>query len=176
MAGTFDALAWARDLDMPPGHKALMYSLCSYVDQANSCHPSQARLAHDAGMGERTVRRYLADFEAAGLITRTARSRPEGRGRTSDRITLNLGSTGQIGRLVDDDLPANSGDQPAAACTTNRPPVAGELPENSQRRTSPANADSKPTICATCGCSTDRPGSRRVKRKDVVCLHDSVPA
>jgi hypothetical protein len=176
MAGTFDALSWARKLKLTASDKALMFAVCSYLDENNSCYPSQATLAEDAGMSVRTVYAKLQRFERLGLVERSARMRGEGRGRTSDRIKVNVGlipdQSAISAEYSRDDQPAISGDQPATTRTTNRQPVAEELPENSQKRTPRQSRSNDPTICATCGCSTDRPGSRRVKRKDIVCLHE----
>lgn len=178
MAGTFDALGWARKLPLPAADKALMYALCSYVDERNQCYPSQATLASDAGMSVRTVGYKCQRFERLGLIERSARMRAEGRGRSSDRFTLMVGfvpdQSAVSAEYSRDDQSADSGDQTADPGRTKVQPVAEELPENNQKRTPRQSSKSDPTVCATCGCSTDRPGSRRVKRKDVVCLHDSV--
>ncbi len=48
----------------------------------------QKRIAAEAEVSERTVRTCLSEFEALGLIVRSKRFRPEGRGRTSDRTIL----------------------------------------------------------------------------------------
>lgn len=128
---TYSVMEWARTVDLPAAQKALLFALASRADASGCCFPSQARLAKEAGMGERSVRRHLAAFEEAGLIERRARMRGEGRGRTSDTIRLLYRPTGQLGRK-DSDQPANYDDQPANGCTTNRPLVAGELPEKNQ--------------------------------------------
>ncbi len=176
MAGTFDALAWARKLPLTAADKALLYALCSYVDERNQCYPSQATLASDAGMSVRTVGYKCQRFERLGLIERSSRMRAEGRGRSSDRFTLKVGfvpdQTAISAEYSRSDQTADDDDQTADSGLTKAQPVAEELPENSQKRTPRQSRSSDPTICATCGCSTDRPGSRRVKRKDVVCLHE----
>lgn len=175
MAGTFDALGWARKLPLKATDMALLYALCSYLDEHNSCYPSQVTLASDAGMSVRTVYDKLQRFERLGLIERQARMRAEGRGRTSDRIRVMVGTIPDQPAISAEysrpDQSAEIGDQPADSRATNRQPVAEELPENSQKRTPRQSHSNGDEICATCGCSTDRPGSYLVKRRDVVCLH-----
>lgn len=134
--GTFDALPWIRDLEFPSeartakgaALKSVLYAIASRVGHDNACHPSQARLARDAGMGERTVRRHLEELEAMGLIVRRARSRGEGRGRSSDLIVLVIGAVPAI------DQPANlageTSDQPANLATRTI-----DLPANEDRPT-----------------------------------------
>jgi len=176
MAGTFDALPWARKLQLPAAEKALMFSLCSYLDENNQCFPSQSTLASDSGLGERTVRRYLRVWERSGMIDRRSRARTERRGRTSDLITLHVGKPidlpARAAAWKSEDLPAKSDDLPAADDRTYRP-IAGqgttkELPV----RTAADPVNNPEPICPRCKCSTDRPGSFRRKRQDVVCTHE----
>lgn len=191
MAGTFTALEWARTLQLPAPEKALMYAVVSYLDQNNQCFPGQDTLASDAGLGERTVRRYLRVWERAGIVSRTPRMRSDGRGRTSDLITVNVDrkvnaaayeEAWRIEKERDqpaaaagpgsDDQPAKSDDQPAADARTNRPTNGRGTTSRSTSKESAADRSNDSEVCARCGCSTDRPGSYRVKRKDVVCLHE----
>jgi DNA-binding transcriptional ArsR family regulator len=67
--------------------KFLLVVLANYADADFSCWPSVKRLCADTGMGERTVQRSLKALEAAGLVRRDERRRPDG-SRTSDRLTL----------------------------------------------------------------------------------------
>ena len=67
--------------------KFLLVVLANYADADFSCWPSVKRLCADTGMGERTVQRSLKALEAAGLVKRDERRRPDG-SRTSDRLTL----------------------------------------------------------------------------------------
>ena len=176
MAGTFDALAWAKKLTLTASDKALMFALCSYLDEHNSCFPSQATLAQDAGMSVRTVIYKLQRFERLGLVERSARMRQEGRGRTSDRIKVCVGfvpdQSAVSAEYSSADQSAVGDDQRATTRPTNVQRVAEELPENSQKKVRVQSRSDDSEICATCGCSTDRPGSYLVKRKDVVCLHE----
>jgi hypothetical protein len=175
MAGTFDALAWARKLPLTAPEKALMLVLCSYLDENNSCWPSQETLAGDSGMSDRNVRRMFVRWESEGIIERIPRWRTDGRGRTTDRIVVKVGKTllpDRLSALKSDVLPDNGDVLPDTQGRSYRTRASRELPENSQKRTPRTSSDSEPTICATCGCSTDRPGSYRVKRRDVACLHE----
>lgn len=176
MAGTFDALGWARKLPLIASDKALLYALCSYVDERNQCYPSQATLATDAGMSVRTVGSKCQRFERLGLIERSSRMRAEGRGRSSDRFTLKVGFVPDQSAIAAEysraDQSAIGDDQSADSRATKMQPVAEELPENSQKRTPLQSASNDSEVCARCGCSTDRPGSYRVKRIDVICEHE----
>lgn len=67
--------------------KALLYVLADYAAADWSTYVGQARLAAETELGERTVRRILAELEADGLIRRERRYQTT-RGRTSDRIVL----------------------------------------------------------------------------------------
>ena len=177
MAGTFDALGWARRLPLQASDKALLYALCSYVDESNQCYPSQKTLASDAGMSVRAVGYKCQRFEELGIITRTPRMRAEGRGRSSDRFTLNVGvvpDQSAISAVYSRaDQSADPDDQSATRRTTKVQRVAEELPENSQKRTRLQTRSSDSDVCARCGCSTDRPGSYKEKRKDIVCTHEA---
>lgn len=118
--------------------KVVMYVLADYADALWSCFVGQKRLAAESEVGERTVRRMLADLETEGLIRR------EGRyggihGRTSDRIHLVrdaiealpvtlAASEGRMADLpaTDDTLPAKSADLPANGDISTGHSLAGE--------------------------------------------------
>jgi len=95
----FQYTAWAWNTET--GSSASKFLLMALADAANADGRSwigQARLAAMTEMGERTVRRHLADLETAGLIRRRKRYRDDGT-RTSDYADLPPASTtGQIGR------------------------------------------------------------------------------
>src|SRR5690606_16715697 len=128
--------------------KALMLVLADYADTEWSCFVGQRRLAFEAEVGERTVRRILADLEARGMIRRHRRV-GEGGFRTSDRIVLvgeairslpamvagdgsapDLPATGDRLPAIDDRLPA-TGDRPTGQSLAGEP-----LEEPSVRTTS----------------------------------------
>lgn len=101
------AITWAlAQTTGSPGSKAVLICLSNYADGEGRCFPGQRRLAENTEMGERTVRRHLADLEAAGLIGRTHRYRDDG-SRTSDEYqlafnrTASEATTGQIGRKAE---------------------------------------------------------------------------
>jgi hypothetical protein len=66
--------------------KAVALVLADYCDAEWSCYVGQERLAWEAEVGARTVRRILQQLERAGLLVRRARYR-DGH-RTSDLIVL----------------------------------------------------------------------------------------
>lgn len=67
--------------------KAILFVLADYADSEWSSFASQRRIAAEAEVSERTVRRTLADLEASGIIRRERRHRKDGT-RTSDRLLL----------------------------------------------------------------------------------------
>ncbi|HZB95789.1 MAG TPA: helix-turn-helix domain-containing protein [Herpetosiphonaceae bacterium] len=57
-----------RHPDLSPGAKLTYMVLLSYAWQQGSCFPGQERMAEDMGAGERSIRRYLKELEAAGFL------------------------------------------------------------------------------------------------------------
>src|SRR5437588_13091537 len=54
--------------DISVGAKLAYAMLLKYAWGDDACFPGQAKLAEDMGSGERSVRRYLDELEAGGLI------------------------------------------------------------------------------------------------------------
>ena len=84
---SYQAQVWARSLKLPPAPKAVLLALAFRADINQECWPSQARIAQDTGLSERTVRRHLQRLEASGLIKRKKRFSDDGR-QLSDRYVL----------------------------------------------------------------------------------------
>jgi hypothetical protein len=85
------ACAWAKDqrLGSPVG-KSILLCVSEYADpETAQCFPSQARLAADAEVSDRTVRDWLARLERWGLISRERRTVASG-ARNSDMIIVHL--------------------------------------------------------------------------------------
>ncbi len=61
------------------GAKLAYAMLLKYAWQDDYCFPGQAKLAEDIGAGERSVRTYLNELEAAGFLE----VRQQGLGRTN---------------------------------------------------------------------------------------------
>ena len=82
------AITWA--LDYAAGgvaEKVILLVLANYANEYAISWPSQKTLADQTALGERTVRRVLADMEARGVIRRIVRRRGNG-SRQSDMILL----------------------------------------------------------------------------------------
>lgn len=126
--------AWAYAQDIPCAKKFLLVTLAGYADERWSCFPGQARLARDIGQSDRNVRGLLSELERDGFIRRESRMKPDGRGRTSDRIFL---IADRVEHPRDDqpekssghDQPEKSDDQPEKSDTTNRKNLPGNYPE-----------------------------------------------
>lgn len=144
-----EAITWAYQQTAPsPGAKFVLVALADMADEAHSCFPGQAKLAAMTGQGERTVRRQLAELEAAGLVVREHRFGERGH-RTSDRYVLQI-PTGQIGHRPN---------RPPAKSTTSQSdhrPDTTSLPANlavptgqsgqvTQREPKEEPTDSRPT-------------------------------
>jgi hypothetical protein len=90
MGSTFDAIAWVREVVVHATPKSVLHGLIHRMDLNGYCYPSQALLAEDVMVSERTVRSCLAYLEEVGLIERSRRS--NGRSRTSDLIQVKVGA------------------------------------------------------------------------------------
>lgn len=76
-----------------PSDKLLLLALANYADAELRCWPSHSTLAEDTGLSQRTILTAFKRLEAAGIITRTLRHRPDG-SRNTDVISLSLGGWG----------------------------------------------------------------------------------
>src|SRR6266852_961714 len=59
--------------DISVGAKLAYAMLLKYAWADDGCFPGQATLAEDMGAGERSIRTYLKELEAAGLLEITQR-------------------------------------------------------------------------------------------------------
>ncbi len=107
-AKPFEVMAWASTtLCGSASKKLILITLASYADENWQCWPGQQTLAEVTELGERTIRRLLAEMEADGLIRRDERRRSDGY-RTSDLFTLRPPATvaaePPISPAIDDNL------------------------------------------------------------------------
>lgn len=120
--------------------KAVMLVLADYADAAWSTFVGQARLAFETDLGERTVRRLLAELEQEGLLRREPRY--VAGHRTSDRITLQrsliLDLPANVAAITLH-LPANDGSIPATDDSHTGQALAGEPSVEPSDKNSPAN-------------------------------------
>ncbi|MBX3751928.1 MAG: helix-turn-helix domain-containing protein, partial [Opitutaceae bacterium] len=88
---SWKASAWAKEQRLgSPAAKSILMCLADSADaDTAACWPSQARLAEDAEVSERTAREWLQRLEEWGLIERQRRNRASG-ARASDMIVLKL--------------------------------------------------------------------------------------
>lgn len=129
------ASQWAKKVRTgAPGRKAVLLVLADYADELGSCFPGQKRIADETEMGERTVRRHLAELEQEGWIRREER-RVDGY-RTSDRIVLKLGREPRPAN------PTGSDDDPVL-------PANIDSPTGQNRPISPANPAGQGTVRGT---------------------------
>lgn len=82
-------MTWAWQQDVDPAEKLVLLALANRTNhETGMCFPGQRLIADECSMSDRTVRRHLKSLEDRGLISRRARMRTEGRGRTSDEYRL----------------------------------------------------------------------------------------
>src|ERR1700676_96081 len=77
--------------ELSVGAKLAYAMLLKYAWGDDACFPGQAKLAEDMGSAERSIRTYLKELEAAGLLEKKKR----GLGKTNlYRLHLTIKSTG----------------------------------------------------------------------------------
>ena len=120
--------------------KLILMGIASYADEDGRCWPSQETLARRVGCSDRTVRAHLAALEAAGWLSREARSGVGG--RRSDLYVLRLppqpeNSSGCATGNPEQVQPENSSGCTKEEESTNRnippplPPTASPAPKAS---------------------------------------------
>ena len=92
-----------------PTAKVVLLILADYADADWSAFASQKRIAAEAEVSERTVRRTLTDLVEMGILRRERRHRTDG-SRTSDRLVL---VADEISRLPATLSGSGSGNLPA---------------------------------------------------------------
>lgn len=91
-------MKWLQCQDIAhAGTSFMIQTLCMIVDRRGATWQSQLSMARIMGVGERTVRRYLAVLESLQIIQRAYRSNGRG-GRTSDLIRIRLDRNFSVSR------------------------------------------------------------------------------
>lgn len=134
------AFAWAtKQKAGGVAAKAVLRALADYADDTGLCWPSQATLAFDTELTDRSVRDQLVKLEKSGLITREEYRRRDGT-QGSDRIRLNMEDCRKDVPPERKDVPISRKDVPAvqaeplseqpegrSALTTFEPPLEPPL-------------------------------------------------
>lgn len=110
---TVPARAW-RDRRLSPSDKAVLLALCGLADnETGVCWPSHARLAHETGLSEPTIRRSLPKLRETGYVTWTARFQSSNGAARRDRATnlyrVIYGASAPVPDDVADDFDASIG-------------------------------------------------------------------
>lgn len=122
------AVKWAlRQAVGSSSAKFVLMVLAEHADDAARCFPSQALIAEETELSERSVRTQLRLLEDAGLIRRTHQQRGDG-SRTAD--TIELATRGRFEVVsIRKELPQGQPEAPSA----NRKHVPDGQPENDDR-------------------------------------------
>lgn len=84
------ALAWAKKQKTGSvAAKATLMVIADFADESGRCWPSQAVIAEETELSDRSVRQQMALLEAGGFLTREPRFREDG-ARATDVLRLNL--------------------------------------------------------------------------------------
>lgn len=95
---SIQAIAWAIEQKTgSPAGKVVLMCLANYAGEHGECWPSQATIAAETELSERSVRDWLLRLEAAGLLVREHRQRADG-SRKSDMIRLKIHPAKSAGR------------------------------------------------------------------------------
>jgi DNA-binding transcriptional ArsR family regulator len=159
---SWKASAWAKQQRLgSPAAKSILMCLADYADPNGLINgwASQAQLADDAEVSERSVREWMQRLEDMGLMERRRQSRPNG-ARAADIIQLYLSKTisasgtetgveerdsatdlpadsaGRAYRQPDADLPAD-GDSPTGTefrAHKEEPPISTQSPPSERER------------------------------------------
>lgn len=103
-----------RDRRLSPSDKAVLLALCGLADnETGVCWPSHARLAHETGLSEPTIRRSLSKLRATGYVTWTARFQSSNGAARRDRATnlyrVVYAAAAPIPDAVEDDFDEGAG-------------------------------------------------------------------
>lgn len=123
------------ELDLPTGEKMVLLALADQANDAGEqCWPSVPTIARRCGMGDRTVRRALADLEAAGHLTRLHRD------GNSTQYRVHPGHSGSPAKSAalpnTPKTPAKLAAKPSG--TISSPPVASQPTERRERKRPPS--------------------------------------
>lgn len=131
------ALTWAFDQELKSGPKFVLVALADWADDEGSCFPGIPTIARKTGSSQTGVRDNLARLKDAGLIREERRSRPGGRGRTSNRYWLQMSGRVDVspetvqepesGGIIADDQEPDSGRSRAGFRADQEPDSGGEI-------------------------------------------------
>jgi hypothetical protein len=126
-------LVMESTIEGPSGKKFVLLALANRANakRGYGCWPSQALIAKDTGITDRSVRAHMKALESEGFITRTPRSKGKA-GRTSDWVVVNLAA-------LKCDSPLDDADEGAEEVEPD-----DVLPEESSGSREPKSSNRKP--------------------------------
>jgi hypothetical protein len=141
-APVFEWLRALRGCGLPPAVVGVLAFLASYADpDGRNAFPGEERLAADAGVTPRTVRRHLETARAAGWIARDE-TRNRGRG-LADRYRLTVPAAVVEAALEAVDSPQSTGQRRPV---DNRPAPDSGAHSTGQRATGSPDSGDRPPI------------------------------
>ena len=81
-------LTWAFEQKVEPTTKVVLLALADQANDQGKCWPSIKTVAAKASVSVRTAQRTIREQESAGRVRVASRSRPDGKGNTSNMYTL----------------------------------------------------------------------------------------
>lgn len=127
---TIRAMNWAWGIELPPNLKLVLLKLADRANDDGECWPGNASIAKACCIGERTLIRYIAKLEEAGLLQTRRRYDEQGK-RTTNTYVLDL--DGSLSANLAHGLSAKS-------CTNHVPTVAPTLNEEPTYETTDATS------------------------------------
>jgi hypothetical protein len=121
---------WAWGIELPPALKLVLLKLADRANDDGECWPGNASIAKACCIGERTLIRYIAKLEEAGLMQTKRRYDDQGK-RTTNTYVLDL--DGSLSANLAHGLSAKS-------CTNHVPTVAPTLNEEPTYETTDATS------------------------------------
>lgn len=137
---SIQAVGWAIEVQTgSASRKVVLITLANYADPQGDCWPSQATLARDTELSDRTVRTAMKELEDLGLISRKKRFDKEGK-QTTDMVTVHYQGRKYFpgGPETDDSLgrkqfPTNRHREPSVEDTSTNVDDAAPLPTPKDR-------------------------------------------
>lgn len=151
---SWEAVTWVVELGiekkLDPTKRHILLVMANRADEFGNLFPSVAWICHRTGYSERAVRQHMKELNQAGVISRAARSGPDG-SRTSDMIKLEMHQASlPLGTPPAKFAPPPAPDAPTPLQDVHLPPAPGapDFKEESKRKKTLAKGAKAPSAVA----------------------------